>query len=286
MKFRTAVLTSAAVMLASSAAMAHHTNKDMNNDMMDITSPFYLPMEGKMLSETSVEYSRLNGEKFGNLSEGWYAKEILSYGVSDNMSVFAAIGNTFDNKEGPASEGAYNNSHNYDYTVGMKYNHHFDKVMTQMSVAYNTFQPKSFGYEGSDNWNKYVNLGAKVGYQMDSGCMPYVSFNANYGLNTVDHAYLNMMSSPVEDHFTYVSYAGVYKAYDKVSTDMGIRWDNVRQGLGDGKSRDDVYAQATINYKIADDMSVGVYGDYLVGDSHMSEFDYVYTVGANLKVAF
>ena len=157
MKFRTMLLASAAVMFTSSAFAA------------DITNPFFLPTQGKFLSDTKVQFSR---EKMEGTSEGTgreiYAREQLAFGLTDNLAVFGAIGNTFDYGE----NNDMNNDHNFDYELGVKYNHNFGKVLTQVGVSYWTYDPQSwYGQdemddETSERWRKGVNAHVMLGYAM------------------------------------------------------------------------------------------------------------------------
>lgn len=280
MKLRITLLASVAFLVAGQAMAA------------DITSPFYLPQTGKFLSDTSIEYRRFSADKLIYSDQGWYAKEKVSYGVNDNLSVNAAIGNNFDNRYSSFSDDdTYNNSHNFDYTVGAAYNYTAKQFLTQVYTAYNTFKPKSFlGGDYSNDWNKYVTLGAKIGYSLgNDDFIPYIDFKAVYGLNDVAHASdVYGDNSPIEGHWTYSTFAGVHKMWEVVSTDIGVRWDNVRHDLysRDKKSRNDVYAQGSVNYFIREDMTVGLYGDYLIGGTYLANTNDDYTVGANFKLGF
>ena len=123
MKFRTMLLASAAVMFTSSAFAA------------DITNPFFLPTQGKFLSDTKVQFSREKWEgEQGGAEKELYAREQLAFGLTDNLAVFGAIGNTFDYDKG--AEHKLNNDHNFDYELGVKYNHNFGKVLTQVGASY------------------------------------------------------------------------------------------------------------------------------------------------------
>lgn len=281
MKLRITLLASAAVLIAGQAMAA------------DITSPFYLPQTGKFLSDASIQYRRFSADKLIYSGQGWYAKEKISYGVSDNLSVNAAIGNNFDNKYATlAGENfTYNNSHNFDYTLGAAYNYTAKQFLTQVYTAYNTFKPKSFlGDKYSNAWNKYVTLGAKIGYSLgNDSFIPYIDFKAVYGLNDVAYASdAYGHSSPIEGHWTYSTFVGVHKMWEVVSTDIGVRWDNVRHDLysRNHSSRNDVYAHGSVNYFISEDMTVGLYGDYLIGDTYKGNINDDYTVGANFKFGF
>ena len=100
MKFRTMLLASAAVMFATSASAA------------DITNPFFLPTQGKVLSDTKVEFSRTHFDDGEGewIEKGLYAAETATVGLSDNFAVFGTIGNEFDIDE----DSDLNNDHNFD----------------------------------------------------------------------------------------------------------------------------------------------------------------------------
>ncbi len=277
MKFKIAVLTSAFVMVAATSQAG------------DITSPFYLPMEGKFVSETSIETNRLKGKhNASGVYEGLNIREKLGFGVSDNWMAYAEIANNFDYGD------HYNNDWNMDYTIGTAYNLDIGNFKHQFGLAYKTFQPKEFfgnNVVGSSNWNKYVELNAKMGYDMDcSWMMPYIDVTGTYGLNTVEADKYAMLNAPQQGKWTYSTFAGAHMWWEETTADLGVRWENVRGGNmllgGDDQSRDDVYLEGKFNYLYSEDMSVGVFGQYLIADSEMGNVDYGYTLGANFKVEF
>ena len=124
MKLKSVLLASVAVLFAGSASAA------------DLTSPFFVPSQGKMTSDTKVEYGRTHVDD--GIDDSLYASEELAYGITNNFAVFGTIGNHFD------IEKEFNNSHNFDYEIGAKYNHNFGNVKTQVSGSYYTFNPKSW----------------------------------------------------------------------------------------------------------------------------------------------
>lgn len=260
MKFRTMLLASAAVMFATSASAA------------DITNPFFLPMQGKVLSDTSVDYSRLkmdNGAE-ERAEKGLVASEELTYGVTDNFSLVGRIRNHFDVNE------EYNNDHNFDYKIGAKYNYNYGKVLTQVGVAYNTFDPRSWygtsgeGHEYNTNrWAKGLEGEIKLGYAYDCGLTPYTSFRID---GTIDQA---------DRDQEYSWFFGAYKKMDAVALDAGFRYD-----FGDSDFDEAWYAQAEVDYFVKEDMSVGVYGDLYLGGEGRKDVDYGYTIGLNAKVLF
>lgn len=268
MKFRTMLLASAAVMFTSSAFAA------------DITNPFFLPTQGKFLSDTKVEFSRAkmdNGTQ-EYADKGVYANETLAFGLTDNLALVGSIGNTFDINE----DERLNNDHNFDYMLGVKYNHNFGKVLTQVGVSYFTMDPQSwygqdYTEDNNGRWEKRVDAFVKVGYDMGCGLTPYTSFGVKGDVDVADR------------NQTYSWFVGAHKMFDKVALDGGFRYDfgdYSRYDLdGDEGRQEDLYFQLAADYYVTDNFTVGVYGDYnLLPEDKDTEYDY--TVGLSAKVLF
>ena len=265
MKFRTMLLASAAVMFTSSAFAA------------DITNPFFLPTQGKFLSDTKVEFSRTKWEgEYGGAEKDLYAREQLAFGITDNLAVFGAIGNTFDYDK----DERLNNDHNFDYELGVKYNHNFGKVLTQVGASYWTNDPQSwYGQDKMDNetserWRKGVNAHVMLGYAMDCGLTPYTSFSVDADIDRDNN----------EQRYTW--FVGAHKKWEKVAVDGGFRYEFGDEYDGNGDDRnEDLYVQLAADYFIKDNFTVGVYGDYnLLPEDKDVKYDY--TVGLNAKVLF
>ncbi|MDY4842192.1 MAG: hypothetical protein SO314_07505 [Alphaproteobacteria bacterium] len=263
MNYRTILLASAAVMFATAASAK------------DITNPFYLPEQGKVLSDTSIETSRTNLKHgIGNVDKSLYANEEITYGISDNLSVFGSIGNYFDGKK--FSDGQYNNDHNFDYTVGAKYNMQAGNWLAQVGASYYTYNPKSWyghkNYEGNDRWQKELAAQVKLGYDLCNGWTPYTSFDISGNIDDADR------------ELDYAWFGGVHKKFDKASVDAGLRYDFTT----DGKNANQLYAQAEANYFVKENIALGVYGDYYLGGNsdYDEDIDYDYTAGLQAKVLF
>ena len=266
MNYRTVLLASAAVMFATAASAK------------DITNPFYLPEQGKVLSDTSIETSRTNLKHgIGNVDKSLYANEEITYGISDNLSVFGSIGNEFDGKR--FSNGEYNNDHNFDYTVGAKYNMQRGNWLAQAGASYYTFNPKSwYGHRDNDSrWFKELAAEVKLGYDLCNGLTPYTSFTAS---SVIDQANRTAV---------YSWFGGVHKKFDKASIDAGVRYDfNTDNDASlDGNHNTNMwYAQAEANYFVKENVALGIYGDYYLGGSYNDDIDYDYTAGLQAKVLF
>lgn len=272
MKFRTLLLASAAVMFTTSA-MA-----------VDITNPFYLPTKGKFLSDTSVEMNRGKTDtgSYEGVEKSAYAREELSYGVTDNFAVVAGIGNTFDYDK----DDDYNNDHNFDYSLGVKYNYVNGKLMTQAGAMYNTWNEKSwYGKFWSDDdtnerWGKELSGYVRVGYDM--GCMtPYTEFTALGELDRDNN----------EQEYSWK--LGVLKAWDKARLNAGVRYtfDETEDSDGGNGHNERVDLELAVDYLVTDTFSVGAYAEYYLGGDAMEEInrkdvEYDRTIGLNAKVLF
>ena len=248
MKLKSVLLASAAVLFAGSAVAA------------DLTNPFYLPGKGQMTSDTKIQYFREDmGEgKYDN----YFASEELAYGLTDNLAIVGTIGNYFDH------EGEYNNSHNFDYEIGAKYNMEHGRIKAQVAASYYTFDPKSwYGHHDTDaRWQKYINGEVKLGADMCDGLMPYASYKFSGQIDEADRK------------FYQSAFLGVHKYAGKWAADGGIRYDFET----DGRNENGVYAEAGADYYPMDKLAVGAFGDYGIGGEGTDD----YTVGLRAKVLF
>ena len=263
MKLKSVLLASAAVLFAGSASAA------------DLTSPFFVPSQGKITSDTKVQHSRTHwSERYGNsydsgIEDATVAREELAYGITNNLAVFGVIGNYFDN------EGEYNNSHNFDYEIGARYNKDFGRIKTQVAGSYYTYDPKSWDGHIKTNkrWQKYFNGEIKVGVDMCNGLIPYASYKFSGQVDSSDR------------EFYQSAFLGVHKYAGKWAADAGVRYDFNT----DGHNNNGVYAQAEVDYYAMDNLALGVYGDYKLGGKinyYDEEVGTDYTVGLRAKVMF
>ena len=269
MKFRTMLLATAAVMVASTASA---------KDIADFTNPFSLPTEGKVLSDTRVEYGRTHtddGTSEG-VSEDLYASEDITVGLGNGWALTGHIGNSFD------EEGEYNNDHNFDYAIGAKYNHDFGKVLTQIGAEFTAYDPQSFygqdygagNEEYNDRWEKTLGGYVMVGY--DAGCLtPYTKFAVEGDVDTDNN----------EQEYAWT--LGVHKKWEKVSADVSATYyfDETEEDEGNGHN-ESWYLNAEANYFVTDNFAVGAYGSYYVGGDEREDVDYDYVAGLSARVLF
>ncbi len=262
MNFKTMLLTTAAVTMIAGVANAK-----------DFTGSLFLPAKGELLSNTSIDHSRLKDKYVARISgveKALSASETLTYGITDNLSIFGAIANKFEGSK--VSSDDYNNDHNFSYDVGVKYNHNFGKVLTQVGLGYSTYQWASwYGHKGnSSEWDKNVNAEVQVGYDLGNGWVPYAMLTAN---TVVDEHH-----RPID----YTAFAGVHKTFDKFAVDTGVRYEHDHD-----MDTDQYWWQLEANYFLTDNVALGIHGDYyLGGDDTYGKTKYEYTIGAQLKVLF
>ena len=269
MKFRTMLLATAAVMVASTASA---------KDIADFTNPFSLPTEGKILSDTRFEYGRMHEDAgvYEGISEDLYASEDITVGLGNGWALTGHIGNSFD------EEGEYNNDHNFDYAIGAKYNHDFGKVLTQVGAEFSAYDPQSFygqdygagNEEYNDRWEKTLGGYVMVGY--DAGCLtPYTKFAVEGDVDTDNN----------EQEYAWT--LGVHKKWEKVSADVSATYyfDETEEDAGNGHN-EAWYLNAEANYFVTDNFAVGAYGSYYLGGEGHKDVDYDYTVGLSARVLF
>lgn len=264
MNYKTILLASAAVMFAGAATAE------------DFTGSLYLPSQGKVLSDTSFVRDRVKFKNNAGVAEGVYLQEQMTYGVTDNFSVVGMIGNHFDWAGWTNQE--FNNDHNFDYGLGVKYNMRHNRIVGQVGVGYYTYNPKSFfGHRGNDSrWYKQINGNAQLGYELCDGLTPYTSIDISGNIDEADR------------ELWYSWFLGAHKTWEKFALDGGVRYDFKT----DGSNKNSWFLQAEANYFVTDNMAVGVFGDYYLGGSDYvyntvtPEIDYGYTAGVNFKVVF
>ena len=232
---------------------------------MDVSNPFYIPMQGDFLSETAVVYKNLD---HGNL-EALYGSETLSYGVTDKLTVLGSIGDTWIlDLPGVTGDNRYDNP---DFAVGLKYNL-LDCCKTNWKVQLGASYAQ--GQEADHNDKEFSGY-AKVGYVFND-IMPYVTATV---VKPIDR---------VESEPEYSARLALYKTWTKnITTDFGgtYTWGQHTDEYDTGRKHDSEWElDAGVNYVFSDCMSVGLTGSYVL-DAKPENYD-AYTIGMNFKVAF
>ncbi|HCU58376.1 MAG TPA: hypothetical protein DIC64_00150 [Alphaproteobacteria bacterium] len=259
MNIKNMLLTTAAATLMVSAAHAR-----------DFTGSLFLPGQGEFLSDTQIEWSRTKARHVKQI-KNFALSEELTYGLTDNFSVYGGIMNAFNFDRLTSRQ--YNNEHNFAYEVGAKYNYSYDNILTQVGLGYFTFQPSSWfghhigGVKMDNDWYKELQFEAQVGYDMGNGLVPYTMFTLDSPIDQADRV------------IDYSVFAGVHKTLDKWALDGGVRYDFVTHG----DNANQWYLQGEADYFLTDSVAVGVHGDYFLGGS---DYQHDMTLGAQLKVLF
>ena len=258
MKFRTMLLASSAAMFVAGSASA-----------LDLSNPFGVAGEGNFSSDTKIQTTRTEYKKDMGKFDSTSIYEELEYGVNDNFSLLASIQNDFD------TEKEFNNDHNFTYGVGFSYFTTQDNWLMQFTGMYRTSNPKDYyGKDYDARWHKFLNGDIKIGYDMGDGLIPYMSYALDGAIDTADR-YLDQSV-----------FAGFHKDNGSWASNAGFRYDYTT----DKTNKNAMYVQAELSYYPADNLSVGVYGDYFLGgtlyDYDDIEQDKDYTAGLRVKYAF
>ena len=283
----------AVALLASSSAFA-----------MDVSNPFYVPMKGDILSETSSVYVYDN-LKDGN-SESINFAEGLSYGITRNFSINATAADVWllDTK-GITGHDRYDNP---AWGIGMKYNL-VDCCKTNWKVQLGA----NYGQGGVDHHDKMISGYVKTGYQIKS-FLPYVTltgykpvgkyeadpgFDIRMALNTaitkkVSFDFGGAYNYSTETRSYVNSNANTATFTPPPGTTAPVLNPPVAApaaSVSKGKHESSWTLDAALNYAFSDCMTVGVTGSYtlskkpravVAGDKKAGGF----TTGVNFKVAF
>jgi len=243
----------AVALLASSSAFA-----------MDVSNPFYVPMKGDFLSETSYTYTNWNHSD----DEDATIAETLSYGITKNFALNATLGtNWLYNEWGQPDPHGHDRYDNVFWGVGMKYNL-IDCCKTNWKVQLGA------NYAQGGYWahSKAISGYAKAGYQMGR-FLPYLTVTADKDIGKA------------EDKAWLATRAALNTVLTKkTNLDLGLtyNWDSATHGMGTHMS--EWVADAALNYVFSDCMSAGLTGAYLMRTKPWDED--AFNIGVNFKVAF
>ena len=254
------VLTAA--LLATTAASA-----------ADIYYPFYMPTKGGFLSDTNAVFQNTENGQGENLvlSEG------IAYGVTDKFAVTGTIADAWYLDSHASGHDRYDNP---AFDVGVKYNLidcPKSRVKVQLGANYTqgtgSLMPLLANAWEFDHHAKSFSGFVKAGFEVTEGFLPYVT-------GTVIKPIGKFEAQPF-----YVGRVGVYKTLGtNWAADAGWNYAWSSSTEGDGKHGKISALDASLNYKLSDNTSVGLTGSYAL-DIKPGDIDY-YTVGVNFKWAF
>ncbi len=260
---RTTYLTAALLLLTAAPVQA-----------IDITSPFYLPRTGQIVSTTAAEY---NHKQVKSDSQNYHARDrVLSqnieYGVAPRVSVEAQIQNAWNRTKGTITDIGYENGRedtNVDWRIGTKYN----IVNTGFSFAQLGL---GYGQKETHHMNgayKYVDFGAKIGQDLGI-VMPYAGIGVEFPV---------AQSKESDNNMKYEGYIGLHHyLYNFLSLDaaLNLNYDEMYEAR---EWRTDLAA----DYFLSPYSTIGVYGSYVIDDS--GKWDsraYEHQIGIRFKTVF
>ena len=246
----------------------------------DFVSPLYVPSELETLSTTSLTYERTDFDG-DSAKEDLILRETLLVGFSQETAIKASVGNRF-NLKGITSE-EYNNEHNFDYELGALKNWRTENgAIVQGGMSYYTYNPRSWygrshqakekirENKGNTRWYKEAKAEVKAGYELEDGLLPYASLGINANLDDADR------------DFYYNAFAGVYKLENSFAYGAGLRYEFETSA---DKNRT-LSAEASADYYIDDNISIGGVIDYRVIGDEEPKIDSQYSAEARFKVLF
>lgn len=239
------ILSFLTVLLFSSSALAE-----------DITNPFYMPMKNKMLSETSVSYTK-DKYKYSGMTdtvEQTVLNEDFSFGVSDRFSLTGSLGNRFE---------ASGEKTNVYWGIGGTYAFYFEnnpEALLQIGASYS-----------QEGGHRDLEAFVRAGYAADAVILPYAEFRFLQPIN-----YGKDVNEPVFG----VRVAGYSMIKEIVGVRAGV--DFVYAHEAPRQQSYDVFGE--IEYMVSEKIAVGVEGSYLFHDTGADTSGF--SVGANVKIAF
>lgn len=244
----------------------------------DMTNPFFIPEQGRFLSQTSAEYVNFKPPHTRH-NQSMVLTEELTVGVVDDLALTGMVANEwqFD------YEGAHkhNRWRNPAWALGMKLNIPAieEALKTQVAVRYtqgktNTFQPIF------EHQYQVITGEAKIGYETAYGLIPYVG-------GIFDKIVGKYCSDPL-----WTGRVGLFNNFDDVVTgDIGVSygWDMERTGWTAGlkeKHANVLTIDMAADYMLDEDMAIGLTAKYVMRSLQKDAEYRHYTIGVNFKIGF
>jgi len=230
----------------------------------DITNPFFLPESMHVNSITSFDYTHGHVKQAGT-SERLYNKtltEQLQFGILNNLALIGQIDkewnrSSFDGK-----------SHNaLDWEAGLAWNILSCNTKLQLSSVYGQEAPGR-----TKGTYKYFDTELKLGYQFKT-FLPYISGSV----------VTPVAQTSRDNRWAYNTKIGLYQGACGVwSLDTGLVL-----GFDRADHRRTLTAEAEASYYLASNVTLGVYGSYMLNGKKEQRTDlYNKSVGARLRLYF
>ena len=230
----------------------------------DITNPFYMPLKGKMFSETSVSFVRdkFADEGIRDINENTYLTEKATVGASDNFSLSLLAGNRF------AASGKDENVYwGAEAVYAPNFAEH-PEWLTQFGVSYR-----------QERRHRDFDFFTRVGYVADMIFLPYAEAHftqpvkygpdKNEGEVTVRAAGYSMIEQTVGVT------AGVEASFNHEGT---LRYES------EGRRRRTFSLFGEADYALNDTMAVGVTAGWIFHETGTDSTGC--NIGATFKIAF
>lgn len=235
----------------------------------DITNPFYMPLKGKGLAETSFSYSHSSAETQGpafigggrsETSDDAVLEQSVQFGLTDRFTFIGALGNLFE---------ASGDKDTLYWKIGGRYAFFFEntpELLMQMQITYAQMR-------GGD---KQADVKLSLGYDAGATVLPYAEF---------------VVSTPIEQgkENNESKYSLRLGAYSVINEQVAVR-----AGLDAFYDREHYNYQsyslfAEAEYIISPSMSVSLTGSYMLHDTYKYDGNVktdAFSLGAGFKVAF
>ncbi len=225
----------------------------------DITNPFYLPSQKQIGSITSTDYTRNQYKSKFWETETTYKtnlSEELQYGLTDNFTVFANIGNIFAKlKEAFWNTGTSSfdgetdtEDQNINWQGGFAWNILDQAFKLQTKLFYGQ-DPSVNRYNEGFGEYKYIGANIKAGYQFKT-MLPYIEIGEQLPIGQEKG-----IDKPI-----YTAKVGLYQGKNEVwALDTGIRYTHDENTYTEGTA---YTAEAEASYYLKKDVAVGLYGSY------------------------
>lgn len=230
----------------------------------DITNPFYMPLKGKALSETSFVFRQDKFDENGlyDVNENTFLTEKVSLGVSDNFSFSAVLGNRFM---------ASGDADNFYWGLGALYALAFEnhpELLTQIGVDYH-----------QEGHYKDVDVFARIGYIADIIFLPYAEFRYNQPIDYGKDKNEAVFSARVAGYSMLAQKVGI-----TAGLDMTFNHEGSMRYRSEGVRRQAYSLFGTADFVVSEKIAIGLSGDWLFHESGISSTGY--SVGAHVKIAF
>ena len=235
----------------------------------DITNPFFLPESMHVNSVTAFDYSHGHAKNdFG--SERDYNKaltEQLQFGIVNNLAVIGELSKDWTKTK--TAFGTEKDHNDLDWNAGLAWNILHCNTKLQLSSVYGQDAP---GVKGT---YKYFDTEVKLGYQFKT-FLPYATFNV--------HTPVAQTRDGRTNKWGFNGKVGVYQGKCGVwALDTALAWAFDRTAA----HARTLTAEAEASYYLTKNMTVGVYGSYMLDGKAKGNTDlYDKTVGARLRLYF